>query len=172
MRSLTVSTGLALLLTTAVTAAAQAPAEARVNFADFVGREVRITEANGAARTGMLTAFEKGELRLRVQTGEVAIAAAGVARLDRRGDSVKNGILIGMLWPVIAFAGGAGQGYNNGGQAVYGFFTALASCGAIGAGIDGLHKGWTNVYRSDRQRSTLAIVPAPRGVRVAYVRRF
>jgi hypothetical protein len=49
----------------------------------------------------------------------------------------------------------------------------MALLGAIGAGIDALHKGWTNVYRAERRsRSGLGILPMRRGVCVAYTRRF
>jgi hypothetical protein len=171
MRALTASAVMAIFLTNAPPVGAQQPPAATVDFADLVGREVRIVEADGTARMGMLTAFESGELRLRQATGEVPIPAAAVSRLDRRGDPVGNGILIGMIWPIVAFAAGAGQGYDTKGEAVAGFFGALAMCGAVGAGIDALNKGWTNVYRADRQR-TVAIVPTQGGVRVAYVRRF
>jgi hypothetical protein len=78
-----------------------------------------------------------------------------------------------MLWPAVAFALGSGQGYDSEAEAWAALPFSIAVGGAIGAGIDTLNKGWTNVYRADPpRRSAVIVAPTRGGLRLAYTRRF
>ena len=172
MSSLLVSAALTALMS--ASAAGQPDARPLGGDIDrFIGREVRIIDAQGIEWRGRLSAAGAGELRLLVPAGEVAVAYTNVKRLDRRGDSVKEGLLIGMLWPIVMLPLGAGQGFDSEREAWAALPLGVAMMGAIGAGVDALNKGWTTLYRADRpRRSAFHIMPGRRGVRVSYVTRF
>lgn len=172
MGSFLASAGLAaLLISTSPSQAAARPLG--MDIEPFVGREVRIVDARGIERRGRLSGAGPGELRMLVPDGEVAVPYAEIKRLDRRGDSLREGILIGMAWPIVMFALGAGQGFDSEQDAWAALPLAVAMFGAIGAGVDALNKGWTTVYRADRPaRGGVHILPSANGVRVAFVKRF
>jgi len=173
MRTLSIFTSLALLLGVAPAAGQPGMDPPSVNFDRLMGRELRIMDTRGVERSGTLCAIGNGELRLVGAAGEFAVPVSAIKRLDRRGDSVKEGVVLGMLWPVVAFALGSGQGARSEREARIGLVLSIPIGAAFGAGIDALNRGWTNEYRADRQaRSAVRILPADRGVRVAYVRRF
>jgi hypothetical protein len=162
----------ALVLAPATAAAQPPPTLDGVNFERLMGKKIRIVDSRGVERFGKLRGADGGELRLLVPTGEVTVPFAEVRRLDRR-DSVIEGFIIGLLWPPIAIPLGAGQGFDSERQMWKALPGGMLVCGAIGAGIDALNKGWTNVYRSDRSgRSAFGIAPSRGGVRVTYIRRF
>lgn len=171
MRPLSIFTSLALFLVAAPAMGQPAPDPSAVNFDRLIGRELRIMDTRGVERSGTLCAIGNGELRLVGPAGEFGVPLSGVTRLDRRGDSVKNGLVLGMLWPIAAFALGAGQGASSEESAWVGLVAAVPIGAVFGAGIDALNRGWTNEYRAPR-RSAMRILPTARGVRVAYVRRF
>jgi hypothetical protein len=171
MRTLSIFTSLALLLGAAPAAGQPATDPPAVNFDRLMGRELRIMDTRGVERFGTLCAVGSGELRLVGAAGEFGVPLSGITRLDRRGDSVKEGLVLGMLWPLAAFALGGGQGASSERSAWIGLVAAIPIGAVFGAGIDALNRGWTNEYRAHR-RSAVRILPAARGVRVAYVRRF
>lgn len=172
MRSVVAVVTAAFVLAAAPAAAQKVTSLDDVDFAKLMGKPLRIVDEHGIERHGKLRAASDGQLRLLVPAGEVIVRFAEVRSLDRR-DSVGEGLLIGVLWPPIAFALGAGQGFDSEREAWVALPLQMALLGAIGAGIDALNKGWTNVYRAERRsRSGLGILPMRRGVRVAYTRRF
>ena len=96
-------------------------------------------------------------------------ALDAVQRVDRDGDSLANGTLIGM-----AVLGGwcarvCGQGLNSGGEAVLAVLVNAALGGLIGAGIDAGIRGTTTVYR---RPSRVEIRPSFTGRAIVLVARF
>jgi len=78
---------------------------------------------------------------------------SSVTHIERRGDSLKNGAIIGA-----AFVGGVcavicGQGLDDGGELAAAVVINAAFGALIGTGIDALHKGRTVIYPT----------PAPKG---------
>lgn len=170
MRTLSIFS-LAWLLATAPAVGQPATDPPPVNFDRLMGRELRVMDTRGIERFGTLCAVGNGELRLVGAAGEFGVPVSAITRLDRRGDSVKEGLVLGMLWPIVAFALGSGQGASSEQSARIGLVLAIPVGAVFGAGIDALNRGWTNEYRASA-RSAVRILPAARGVRVAYVRHF
>lgn len=161
---------MAVILLTASATRAQSVDESRL--APLVGREVRVLASNGFEYVGKLTDASAGELRLRLKVGEVSVPFGSIERLDKR-DSPASGTLIGMVWPVVAFFLGAGQGYDSEGQARAGLLVGIAMGRAIGAALDAANKGWDTVYRADRRgRSGVHITAARGGLQVAWRKSF
>ncbi len=173
MRSFMIVIVLGLLAATAdaQTGAKVAPDE---EIQPHVGEQVRIRDVNGNERRGTLRGLRDGKLQLFTVTGgEITYSFDDIGRIDRRGDSLTNGLVIGALWPAVSLALGGAQGLDSTDGLVYQVPISIAMGALIGAGIDALHVGWTNVYRKRRDsRSAFIVAPARRGVRVALVRRF
>lgn len=171
MASFLVSAGLALLVSTS--AAAQPPNPFGIDLGWLIGREVRVIDVRGVERRGCLAVAGSGELRLMGPAGEVVVPYAEIKRLDRRGDSIKEGLILGMLWPIVGVALGAGQGFDSEAEAWAALPVGIAMIGLMGAGIDAMHNGWTTLDRSKRSApSAVHILLARGGLRVAYVKRF
>jgi hypothetical protein len=110
-------------------------------------KEVRVTTDAGERMTGVLQSANQEAFTLLTPTGTVELSPINVRRIERPGDSVRNGFIIGAI---------AGLVYGGLMTAMYEDHTtnkaaALAvgagMFGLVGAGIDALHKGWTTVYR-------------------------
>jgi len=119
------------------------------------GARVVVKDQAGRETEGVLTALTASGISLRVGNDQRQWPAAEVSELRRRGDSVKNGTLTGL---VIGLGAGVGGGLamaslygNEGGNADAGFLmmTGLgAGIGAAaGAGFDGLRQGQTVLFR-------------------------
>jgi len=111
-----------------------------------VGQEVRITEASGPIREGILRAVTTESVRAEGAGGrEFSVATGSVKLVERRGDSLKNGIvtgaLIGLGMSVLSL-----QGYDSGGKAAAGIGAGMAISMLVGARIDAGKVGWTRVY--------------------------
>jgi hypothetical protein len=113
MRTPSIFTSLALLMVAAPAAGQPATDPPRVNFDRLMGRELRVRDRRGIERFGTLCAVGNGELRLVGPAGEVGVPVSGITQIDRRGDSVKEGLVLGMLWPIVAFARGVVQRYGT-----------------------------------------------------------
>lgn len=110
--------------------------------------------------TVFVTGRETGETRgrlVRVSPNAVVVIVEGQERefpsteigwIEKRGDSVWNGVLIGAFVLGLPFAGGAGASCSpNCGAAVTGAALGGAAIGAgVGALIDSLHQGRTQLY--------------------------
>jgi hypothetical protein len=159
------------------------PAGAQASFADLQhvlepGETVYLTDASGAEIRGNLTGILPSGLRLVVAGVEREWAANDVREVRRRGDSVKNGAIIGLVaGGVIGGIGGAALGslFVNEGRSFAGpffYFLAVGAAGGagIGAGVDALIPGRTLVYQQGR-RGRLTVVPVvspgTRAVRLA-----
>jgi hypothetical protein len=132
--------------------------------------EVIVTQsASGDELRGRLVELSPTTLAMLVNGQRVELPLESVLRIDARGDSVKNGAIIGAAvmggWCAIV----CGQALGGGGQ--YGFAVVTnAGFGAlIGAGIDALHKGRTTIYSKP---AAVAVAPAGRGARVQFKLRF
>jgi hypothetical protein len=139
------------------------------------GDRVQVKEASGHQTTGMFGKVSESALSVMVDGRVLEIPANDVREVRRRGDSVKNGFLIG-----------AGVGAALGAAALYscestpaepclgpipGALMGGAAYGAIGAVIDHFITGWTVAFRSKGTSFAFhpSIVPSPRGVRASVV---
>jgi len=158
-------------VTLMVTSATPARAQADFTTAPVaVGDVVKVTiPSSGTAITGTLTAITAGTLTVDNRT----IGHEAGLRIARQGDKLWNGALIGA--PI-----GAVAGATIGAEAC--LDTSLAYCavgGAVlyaglGALIDWLHKGYTDVYREpqDRRVQVLPLIrPGGAAIRVSFALR-
>jgi hypothetical protein len=127
---------------------------------------VYVRNVNGAEMRGQLLRLGPDTLSL-LDDGTVRdVRLAEVARIEARGDSVKNGALIGAAilggWCALICPQGL-DGYA-GRQFAYVLAINTALGAAIGAGIDGMHVGRTTIYQTGelaaehRSRSMKAFV--------------
>ena len=114
---------------------------------------VFVQERSGAETRGRLLSITPAAIAIDVDGSQRTFAAADVVKIDRRGDSLKNGALIGAAIGVFTgFIGdcprsgtnnrsngcpGARVGYVLGGSAIW---------AGIGAGIDALIPGRTRLW--------------------------
>lgn len=170
-----------LLIACAVTAAAVRMASAQepvatASWAPEIGGEVRVTRHNGVKTTGQFRSLDADTVRLLVEDQEVVMARDTVARIERRGDSVLNGFIIGAVIGIPFAALGTGEVEGTANRA-FAFIGGVGLYGLIGAGIDATHKGWTTVYKAGTvptttRRRQVWMRPTADGMRVGYNRRF
>lgn len=119
------------------------------------GARVVVKDQAGRETEGVLTGLTVSGISLRVGNDERQWPAAEVRELRRRGDSVKNGTLIGLgIGLGVGVGGGLAMGSwagNEGGNAS-GAFLAMSALGAgigaaAGAGFDALRQGQTVLFR-------------------------
>jgi hypothetical protein len=160
-----------LLLATAMPVTAQDRFD-HVQYALRPGDTVFVIDDTGTEIRGKVAGIGPSALRLIVDGYEREWGAATVERLERRGDSLKNGAITGLatggifgfLAIVALSAGGGGAGFTlvptNGEIAV--LFGAYMGLGAgIGAGIDALVPGRTLVYLRPRNRTSVVPLVTP-----------
>jgi len=115
---------------------------------------VFVTERTGKETRGQLVSLTESVLVVNVSGAEQTFRPADVVRIERRGDSLKNGAIIGAAFGLITGAllnecAGGGSGAN--GEGCLGARIGLALGGAaiwaaIGAGIDALIPGRTRIW--------------------------
>lgn len=142
----------------------------RVEAGDRLG----IVDGAGATTWGRLVRITPADVEIVDASGRArAFAAADVRRIERRGDSVRNGLLIGAVIGGAlggAIAGSADLMGNVGGLGT--FMRGAAVLGGVGGGVglalDAVHVGRSTIYdaalpsaRGDRGWGR------PRGVQVA-----
>jgi hypothetical protein len=142
------------------------------------GDTVDLTDASGAKTRGSVTGVQPSTLRLAVAGIEREWAASEVREVRRRGDSVKNGAIIGAVaGGVVGGIGGWALGslFVNEGASFAGPFLTVLALGAgggagIGAGVDALIPGRTLVYRQTNRALTVSPLVSrdARGVHVAF----
>lgn len=158
----------ALLLASLIISFAVAEASAQTtpartdSFSSLAGgRSIIIVDESGVETTGRLLRLTDDELAISTGGRDRTFARQQVAAVYERGDSVKNGAIIGVLT-------GAALGFAGGTQSTCGdFWTGLHSCSlnekvrngigsavlvsglgaAIGAGIDALKTGRRTLYQ-------------------------
>ncbi len=104
----------------------------------YIRREIRVTDAAGTKFRGTLIAVREGEIEVRTKSGTRTVDVDSIMRVERRGDSVKDGIGKGVL---------CGAAYMMlTGASPWGVALGAFDGGWIGVLIDALHRGWTPVY--------------------------
>lgn len=127
------------------------PASAQVTFANIRTQAlptVYVLDRAGHETAGQLVSL--GDLALVLKTATVTrtFEPSEVSRLDRKGDSLKNGTLIGLAFGVFT-AGAMAQGcahYHCGASVVPYMLFGTGVYAAIGAGIDALIPGRTRIW--------------------------
>jgi hypothetical protein len=113
-------------------------------------REIRVTRTDGVTETGVLRSTEGGELLLVGAHGEFRVPIESAQRIQRRGDSVRNGALLGLAYGVFSMTY-VGQGANTSEEARVLTLIAPVAWTLIGITIDAFHHGWTTVYRRSKR---------------------
>ncbi len=155
-----------LMLLVATTSFAQSPQGAAPTTFEKGNYRVRTTE--GAELHGQLERMDGSSLTLRVGTEPWTVPMDRVEKVQRQGDSLKNGAVIGAV--VISALSAAlvapfvDAGYMDTGLAIALVAADGAVGGLIGAGIDKLSSSNHTLY----QRPHLALAPTRGGVTVSY----
>jgi hypothetical protein len=133
------------------------------------GATVYVVDDTGAETSGRLLRLDPDSLVLLVGDTERRFDAARVTRIEKRGDSKRNGAIIGAVVgaAIGAFSMGMADCPGDGGGSCPGFRAAgvVISTGvyaAIGAGIDALVVGRTTWYEAPAASRRSARL-APRG---------
>ena len=124
---------------------------------------IYVTDDAGRQTEGKLLRLEPDSVVMLIEGAEQRFDAARVRRIDRRGDSLKNGAWIGAALGVLFGSITAGisdcPGDDPGGECtgfrIGTFAGALGIYTAIGVGVDALIPGRTRVF--DAGRSTAAV---------------
>jgi hypothetical protein len=136
-----------LCLSAATAALAQTPLTAV-----SLHQEVRVTDDRGGQVEGRVDALAADSLTV---NGRL-FTAARIARIERKGDRLWNGLIIGagvgVFLPLLPTEACSNQ--SRGGCIASGIVTGAL----LGLAIDAVHRGYTTVYRAER-RSTVRVVP-------------
>jgi hypothetical protein len=168
---------LRVVATVAVLFAPTTPLDAQESFPGLQyilrpGDTVFVTDDTGTVTRGRLAAVGPSTLRLVADGTEREWSAATIRRLERRGDSLKNGIIAGAVsGGLFGFFGLATAGGGGGGEAfpivasdrdILIALGALTGAGAaIGAGVDALIPGRTLVYQRPSRRAKVVPFVTP-----------
>ena len=110
---------------------------------------IYVRSVGGGEARGQLLRLGPDTLTLLEQGTSRDIPLASVTRIDARGDSVKNGAIIGAVvlgaWCALICPQGL-DGYSNN-QLPYILGVNIALGAAVGAGIDAMHVGRTTIYQ-------------------------
>jgi hypothetical protein len=116
---------------------------------------VFLTDRQGVEHRGKLIRVEPGEVVLLGDTGQRVFERSEIAKIEKRGDSLKNGALIGAAVGVLAAVSLAGlsdcPGMEQDGCPGARVAMSLITVGvytAIGVGIDAAIQGRTLIYRA------------------------
>jgi hypothetical protein len=155
-----------LLPMTVVLAAMMLPLPAGAQTADAPKVKgfpvVYVTEASGRETKGRIVGWTGSSIVLQTGTTTKSFAEGEAIRIDLKGDSLKNGALIGAGVGVFlgAITGAIGDCEGCHGEQVGFVLVVIGVYAAIGAGIDALIPGRTPLWRagsSARSGSGLAI---------------
>ena len=123
------------------------------------GATLFVTDDTGTETRGRVVAVGPSALRLMVNGVEREWSAASIQQLERRGDSVKNGTIAGLVTGGAfgTFVLVAGAPYVRDRELII-LLAFMGPGAAIGAGIDALIPGRTLIYRQPAHRVTVAPV--------------
>jgi hypothetical protein len=160
-----------------------ATARAQQTLGGWRGLETRsletiyVTDDSGQRTEGKLLRLDTDALVLLVNGTEQRFEAARVQRIDKRGDSLRNGALIGAGLGVVFGSISAGisdcPGDDPGGGCpgfrVGAFAGALGIYTALGTAVDAMIVGRTRVFDADQRRAARPILDGPQlAVRVRW----
>lgn len=131
---------------------------------------VYVLDDTGVETAGKLLRLDLDSLVLLVRDTERRFEAARVRRIEKRGDSLRNGVhigalvgaAIGLLSAGISDCPGDDPGGSCPGARAAGFALSIGTFAAIGAGIDALAVGRTTWYEAPAASPRAAQMP-PRG---------
>ena len=129
---------------------------------------VYVVDDAGVETSGKFLRVNPDSLVLLVNDREVPFEAARVRRIQMRGDSLRNGLIIGAVVGIGLGAVTAGMsdcpGDNSSGGCpgfrVAALAVSTAFYGGVGAGIDALIVGRTTVYDAQAARSRSGVLPS------------
>lgn len=130
-----------------------ASAQVVATFADLplrlnIGERVTVEDRSGAAVKGTVQRLTSEEIVVTTTGGERVFTRASVSRIQRRGDSLRNGMLIGAV--LGGALGGAFAGSFSGEFRASDFLQGVAIFGGVGLGlglaVDAAHAGSTTVF--------------------------
>lgn len=155
-----------LLVALAVPAAAQSPVPPPPMVRADGLPTVFLTDLQGAEHRGQLIRLAPDEVVLLGRDGERTFRRNEITLIEKRGDSLKNGALIGAS--IGALGGFFAAGFSDcpapkqscGGERAAFFALSVATYTAIGVGIDALIKGRTVLYRA-YGKPTVALAVQP-----------
>ena len=136
-----------------------APASAQATFGQVRAEglpTVYVTEKTGQETLGQLVTLNESEITIKTGAATKTFTAAQVSLIERKGDSLKNGAIIGAVIGAVASALSAGEVCaGNPGHSCSGRSTAYVAFGtafyaAVGAGIDALIPGRTRIWPARR----------------------
>lgn len=130
---------------------------------------IYVTDDSGRRTEGKLLKFDADSLVMLVDGTEQRFDKTRVLRVDKRGDSLKNGTLIGLALGVVFGGIAAGisdcSGDDPGGSCtgyrVVGFASAVGIYTAIGTAVDAMIVGRTRVFDAGRQVATRGVYAGP-----------
>ena len=151
------------------------------------GPTVIVHDNKGAETKGKLLSLDMREAVLMIDGQERRFALTDVRRIEKRGDSLKNGAIIGAAVGLVSglLVAGIGAGIGAAGCTLYGdtpgcedfkedfnafglAATTAAVWGAIGAGIDALIVGRTTLYQAPTGTAVLELRPNSIALRVRW----
>ena len=130
---------------------------------------IYVTDDAGRRTEGKLLRFETDSLVMLVDGMERRFDQTHVLRIDKRGDSLKNGALIGAALGVLFGSIAAGisdcpgedPGGSCAGTRVIGFAVSMGIYTAIGTGVDAMIVGRTRVFDAGREVAIRGIHQGP-----------
>lgn len=136
--------------------AAQGTAQSWPGLATAELSTVYVLDDTGGEVSGRLLRLDPDSLVLLVGDTERRVDAARVRRIEKRGDSLRNGAFIGAIVGAamgvivtgIADCPGSDPGGSCPGARAAGFVLSTGAYAAIGAGIDALIVGRTTLYEA------------------------
>ena len=160
---------LALLLFTPAIAHAQDSLGGWQGLKASALQTIYVTDDSGQRTEGKLLKFDTDSLVMLIDGMERRFDAAHVRRIDRRGDSLKNGAWIGAALGVLFGSVAAGisdcPGDDPGGSCtgfrVGTFAGALGIYTAIGVGVDALIVRHTRIFDADRTTAAMRSFSGP-----------
>ncbi len=165
----------ALVMVLAATSASGQPAAPREGLNPSALSTVFVLDDRGAETTGRLLRFDEQSILLLVNGQERRIGLDRIVKIDRRGDSLRNGFVAGAVLGAAIGAltsgladcrsGGQYQGCHAGGRVVFALVSA-GVYGAVGTGIDAAIPGRTTLYR--RPATGGAARPLSRGTAIGF----
>jgi hypothetical protein len=160
----------------AVPASAQAPS-AQATFGQVRAEgtpTVYVTDRAGQETMGQLITFSESEITIKTGALTKTFTAAEVSLVERKGDSLKNGLIIGTVIGLAASSLAVGEvclgqsGHSCVGQRIAFTLIGTAFYAAVGAGIDALIPGRRRIWPGTPGKGNVTLGLSP-GERRAFI---